>query len=229
MKWLDILSKLSIVIILIIVVTKVTEKKESLFFEYKNTKINLNQVKKVVPKIDYIITYKENNNSDIFRKYSVSLNENEIENIKSMLNLARKSDFYNIEILSYMMLDSEKVILFHSSKYLKKATQYSVNDNLLQELRKYGIDNYQYQNLEQLKDKVYDNAQAFLDDVVSYAKIKKLKWVEKSIPKLGLEPNGAKFMSILANNAIENEITEAEIQTILRDLQQSYRVYKGIH
>lgn len=229
MKWLDILSKLSIIVILFLFITIITEKKESQFFEYKNTKINLNQVKKITPKVDYIITYKEDNSTDIFRKYSTLLNEKEIKNIEAALKMAIKSDFYNVEVLSYMMLDSEKVILSHSSQYLKKATHYSVNDNLLQELRKYGLDDYQYKNLSQLKDKVYDDSQTFFNDVLNYAKLRKMRWVEENIPQLGLQPNGAKFMRILADDAVEKEITEQDIQTIIKDLQNSYAVYVGMN
>ncbi len=229
MKWLDILSKLSVLVILFVLITTTAEKKDRFFFEYKNTKINLNQVKKIVPKVDYIITYKEDNSTDVFRKHSTLLNEKEIKNIEAALKMAIKSDFYNVEVLSYMMLDNEKVVLSHSSQYLKKATHYSVNDNLLQELRKYGLDDYQYKNLLQLKDKVYEDSQTFFNDVISYAKLRKMRWVEENIPQLGLQPNGAKFMQILADDAVENEITEKDIQTIIKDLQNSYAVYVGIN
>ena len=62
MKYMEILSKVSIVLILVFVIAGVGElvqmnQKAITFYEYQDKKINLKLVKHIVPKVDYIITY----------------------------------------------------------------------------------------------------------------------------------------------------------------------------
>jgi len=233
MKILDLLSKVAILIILVLLgvgVYRLTtiDKKGSSFYEYKNTKINLKQVRRITPRVDYIITYKEDNNINIFRTYSTSLNDKEIHSIEKFLHLAQKSEFYNVEVIAYMMFDKEKIELYHSHRYLKYAKEYSVNDELLGKLSADGLDEYQYKSLEQLKDKVYDDANKFFDDVISYARLKRSPWSKKNIPQLGLGANGNKFMSKLSKDAKENELHEEDIQNIVKNLHTSYEHYLGL-
>lgn len=233
MKFLDILSKLSIVLILVILIIGVNkliyiEKNESKFYEYNNMKINLAQVKVVRARVDYIITYKEDDNIDIFRKYSTSLNAQELENIKGFLTLAKKSEFYNIEIETYMLFDKQKIALYRSPHFLKHATTYSVNADLLSQLSAYGLDSFQYENLTKIKDVVYDDVNKFFDDVVSYAKLKKSSWSQENIPRLGRGSNANRFMKNVDMQVVEKSINDEDIQTIIVNMQDSYDVYVGI-
>ena len=233
MKFLDIFSKLSILLILVILIVGVTklgnfEKHESKFYEYNNMKINLAQVKVIRARVDYIITYKEDDNMNIFRKYSTSLNAGEIDNIKGFLSLSQKSEFYNVEVETYMLFDKKKVVLYHSPHFLKHATTYSVNENLLSQLRAYGLDSFQYKNLEKIKDVVYNDVNKFFDDVISYAKLKKSNWSEKNIPKLGLGSNANKFMQNVDMSLPQKSLSDEDIKTIVLKMQESYKVYDGI-
>lgn len=233
MKLLDIFSKLSTLLILVILIVGVTkliniDRNESKFYEYKNMKINLAQVKEVRARVDYIITYKEDDNIDIFRKYSTNLNATEIENIKGFLSLANKSEFYSVELETYMLFDRQKIELYRSPRFLKHATTYSVNENLLSQLSAYGLDGFQYNNLTKIKDVVYDDVNKFFDDVVSYAKLKKSNWSQENIPKLGLGSNANKFMSNVDMKISEKSLTDEDIKAIVQDLQDSYGVYSGI-
>ena len=233
MKFLDIFSKLSILLILVILIVGVAklvsiDKNESKFYEYNNVKINLAQVKEIRARVDYIITYKEDDNIDIFRKYSTHLNAAEIESIKGFLTLAKTSEFYNVEIETYMLFDKTKIGLYHSPRFLKHATTYSVNENLLSKLSAYGLDGFQYNNLTKIKDVVYDDVNKFFDDVVSYAKLKKSNWSQQNIPKLGLGSNANKFMSKVDMKITEKTLTDEDIKVIVKDMQDSYGVYNGI-
>ncbi len=233
MKLLDIFSKFSILLILVILIIGVNkliniDKTESKFYEYNNMKINLAQVKVIRPRLDYIITYKEDANIDIFRKYSTSLNTKEIENIKGFLELASTSEFYNIEIVTYMMFDKQKVELYHSPRYIKHPETYSVNEDLLSQLSAYGLDGLQYNNLMKLKDIVYDDVNKFLDDVVSYAKLKKSNWSKENIPKLGLGSNANKFMKNIDTKIAEKSISEDDIKKILEQMKESHEAYMDI-
>jgi hypothetical protein len=230
---MEIISRVSIVLILIIIGMGVNElskinAKATTFYEDKDKKINLKLVKHIVPKVDYIITYKEDKNVDIFRKYSTTLNENEIKNIQSFLELAQNSAFYNVEIIAYMKLDDVTVELFHSKQYLKKAEVYSVNDNMLAILRSYGIDDFQYKSLAKLKDKIYEDSKTFYEDVVAYARLKKDAWSEQNIPLLGLGDNGIKFMHNIDKDAVDLALTQEEISLTCDGLKEAYYEYERI-
>ena len=234
MKPLDILTKVSTLIIAALMLFGVytlmkIDKKATNFYEVDNKKINIKQVKEIVPKVDYIITYKEDKNVDIFRKYSTSLNPKEIQNIKQFLELAMASEFYNVEVASYMKFDKRTVELFHSEHYLKKVTNYSVNDELLSTLNSYGIDDFQYKNLEKLKNKVYEDRDTFLNEVTSYAKLRKDAWIERTITTIGLGDNGIKFMKNIDAKTQEQNLTQEGIEIIIDGLQDSYAQYVGIH
>jgi len=233
MKFLDIFSKLSILLILVILIIGLTklvniEKYESKFYEHNNMKINLAQVKVIRARVDYIITYKEDNNIDIFRKYSTSLNAQEIENIKGFLSLSQKSEFYNVEVETYMLFDKQRVVLYHSPRFLKHATTYSVNENLLSKLSTYGLDGFQYKNLTKIKDIVYDDVNKFFDDVISYAKLKKSNWSQENIPKLGLGLNANKFMQNVDMSIPQKSMSDEDLKAILSNMKESYEVYAGI-
>jgi len=230
---MEILSKVSIVLILVFVIAGVGElvqmnQKAITFYEYQDKKINLKLVKHIVPKVDYIITYKEDKNVDIFRKYSTTLNEQEIKNIQNFLELAQKSAFYHVEIIAYMKFDDTKIELFHSKQYLKKATEYSVNDSMLSILSSYGIDDFQYNNLAKIKDKIYEDSTAFYEDVVAYAKLKKDTWSEQNIPLLGLGDNGIKFMYNIDKEAEDLMLTQEEISLTSQALKDAYLEYERI-
>lgn len=234
MKFLDIISKLSIFLILIILIVGVTkfisiEKNESNFYEYKNMKINLEQVKMVEAKVDYIITYKEDDNIDIFRKYSTPLNSNEIANIEGFLSLAKTSEFYNVEIVTYMLFDKQKIELYHSPRFLKHATTYTVNENLLSQLSVYGLDEFQYKNLTKIKNVVYDDANKFFNDVLAYAKLKNSNWSQEHIPKLGLSANANKFMSSVDMKVEQKSLNDENIKAIINNMKESYGTYNGIN
>lgn len=233
MKLLDIVIKLSVLLILVVLILgldklSVINDRESKFYEYKHMKINLAQVKIIRPRIDYIITYKEDDNVDIFRKYSTTLNTKEIENIKGFLELASKSEFYNVEIMIYMMFDKQKVELYHSEHFLKHPETYSVNEDLLSRLSAYGLDGLQYNNLLKLKDIVYQDVNKFFDDVVSYAKLKKSNWSKENIPKLGLGANANKFMKNVDLELAQKNLTAEDIESISHKMQESYDIYLGI-
>jgi len=233
MKIVEITQKISIyiiVILLIVITSKLInmESEESQFYEYKNSKINLKQVKKIIPRLEYIITYKEDDNIDVFRKYTTPLNPKEIKNVESFLYLAQKSEFYNVEVISFMLFDDEKIPLYHSQRFLKSPANYSVNENMLSKLSSYGLDDMQYENLKQLKKKVYNDANVFFEDVISYAKIKRSEWSQENIPKLGLGLNAEKFLSTLSDGVEQRELTKKEILDIVKELKKSYKQYDGI-
>jgi hypothetical protein len=233
MKTLDIVSKLSIVVIVFLLAIGVNkllslDKKATNFYTYKNIKINLQQVKSVKIRVEYIITDKEDDTKNIFKKYTTSLNENEINNIDTLLKEAQKSEYYNIEIATYMLFDTQKIELFHSPRYLKLPTHYSVNKNFLRELQSYGIDDFQYKNLLTLKDKIYTDRGKFYEDVINLAKLKDSPWARKHIINLGVDTSSVLFMQNIEAEDTENLMSVAALKATIVKLAASYKVYEAI-
>ena len=233
MKQQEIIYKVLVLFMLIVLsigVFKLVEKDKSktYFYEYENSKINLLQVKKITPRVSYYATLAEDKTEDINRKFSTVFHKKEIQNIKEFLTLAKNSEFYNIEIVAFMMFDNKEIELYKSDRYFKYAGQYSVNDYLLETLDNYGIDEFQYKNLSALKGKVYTDRDKFVDDVVMYAKLKKGSWTDENIPKLGLGKNGVKFMNGVSNEIKENHLQDEDINNIILNLEKALNVYEEI-
>ena len=233
MKLQEIIYKVLVLFMLVVLsvgVFKLNDKSESKtnFYEHKNSKINLLQVKRITPRVSYYATLAEDNTEDINRKFSTIFHKKEIQNIEEFLTLAKNSEFYNIEIVAYVMLDDTEVELYKSDKFFKYAGQYSVNDYLLETLDNYGIDEFQYKNLSALKGKIYTDKDKFVDDVVMHAKLKKGSWTDENIPKLGLGKNGVKFMNGVSQEIKENHLTDEDIKNIIVNLEKALSVYEEI-
>jgi len=198
------------------------------FYEYKNSKINLLQVKRITPRVSYYATLAEDKSEDINRKFSTIFHKKEIQNIKEFLEVAKSSEFYNIEIVAYMIFDKKEIQLYKSDKFFKYAGQYSVNNNLLETLNNYGIDEFQYKNLLALKGKIYTDKDKFVNDVVMYAKLKKGSWTDENIPKLGLGKNGVKFMNGVNQEIQEKHLADEDIKNIIVNLEKALSVYEEI-
>ena len=233
MKLQEVIYKILVLFMLVVLSVGVfslidREESKTNFYEYENSKINLLQVKRIIPRVSYYATLAEDKAEDINRKFSTIFHKKEIQNIQEFLTLAKNSEFYNIEIVAYMMLDDKEVELYKSDRFFKYAGQYSVNDYLLETLDNYGIDEFQYKNLSAIKGKIYTDKQKFVDDVVMYAKLKKGSWTEENIPKLGLGKNGIKFMNGVSQELKEKHLQEADINNIILDLEKALNVYKEI-
>lgn len=233
MKLQDIIYKVLVLFMLLalsIGVFKLVDQANDrgVFYEYKDSKINLLQVKQIKPRVSYYATFAEDKTEDINRKYSTTFNIDEIKNIKKFLTVAKDSEFYNIEIVAYMMFDGREVELYKSDRFFKYAGQYSVNDNLLITLKNYGIDDFQYNNLVSIKDKIYTDKESFVNDVVMYAKLNNGSWTKENIPKLGLGKNGLKFMNGISDEIKENHLIDEDIEIIISSLQKALDSYEEI-
>ena len=233
MKLQEIIYKVLVLFMLVMLsvgVFRLVEKsgKKANFYEYKNSKINLLQVKRITPRVSYYATLAEDKSEDINRKFSTIFHKKEIENIKEFLEVAKNSEFYNIEIVAYMMFDNKEIELYKSDRYFKYAGQYSVNDYLLETLDNYGIDKFQYKNLSALKGKIYTDKDKFVNDVVMYAKLKKGSWTGENIPKLGLGKNGVKFMNGVSEEIKERHLIDEDIKNIVMNLEKALSIYEEI-
>ncbi|QSZ42881.1 hypothetical protein GJV85_12435 [Sulfurimonas aquatica] len=233
MRILDSLVKVTIVSILIVLIfiayeVNIINEKSSNFYEYQNSKINIKQVKNILPRVEYVITIEQDEEKDMFRKYSTTLNEEEIEKIKKFLQLAKKSEFYTVQIFTYMIFDKRRVELYHSDNYLKKASSYTLSENLLKHLVEHGIDEFQYKNLTKIKGVVYTQREKFLADVASYGKLRRDQWFENNIAMMAVKDNAARFMSQINLQHKEKLLNDEEIEKIVKMIEESYEEYKGI-
>jgi hypothetical protein len=179
-------------------------------------------------KVDYIITYKEDSEKDIFSKYTTSLDENEIQNIHTFLENVSQSDYYNVEIVSYMLFDEKRLELFHSPRYLKLPSSYKVNKELLSTLQEYGVDDFQYKNLLKIEDKIYTDRTSFYKDVISFAKLKESQWLRNNIIRLGVDSKTAEFLENVDFKESEKLIGEKEIKESMSHLLDAYKSYEAI-
>lgn len=198
------------------------------FYEHNNKKINLLQVKKISSRVSYYATLSSDTYSDINKHYNTTLSEAEMTNIEKILRLATKSEFYNMQFTAYLNLDDELIKLYQSPRYLKLPKKYTVNLDMLATLRRYGIDNFQYKSLQKLEVKTYVNKNKFIDDVITYGRLKRNAWSEKNIPLLGLGKNAQRFMETIEENEKENIMKEEDIEKLMLELHRAYNEYLGI-
>lgn len=197
------------------------------FYEYENKKINLAQVKLIQPRIDYIVTLSQDKEKDMHRVYSTSLNDEEISKIEKFLELSKHSDFYDIKIYAYMMLDNQKVDLFESKRYIKLPSKYVISQHMLDVLKTYGLDNLQYKNLFKYKSKKFIKKDEFVDFVIDRAKLKRSDWLVAKIISLGLGYKEKVFMSKIAIDETEHLLDDNE-EEIIDSLKSAYGKYLGI-
>lgn len=198
------------------------------FYEHDNKKINLAQIKYINSRVDYIATLSQDKSEDMNRKYSTHFDINEISKIEKILEISKKSDFYDIKIDAYMMFDNEKINLFQSKRYVKLPTNFKVNPHMLSTLKTYGIDDYQYQNLLKLQDQSFTNREDFVNTVIDRAKLKKNDWLVTNIALLGVGQKESDFLKNIDSTTAETILDKSEISTVIDSLKSSYDKYSGI-
>lgn len=198
------------------------------FYEHDNKKINLAQIKYINSRVDYIATLSQDKSEDMNRKYSTHFDINEISKIEKILEISKKSDFYDIKIDAYMMFDNEKINLFQSKRYVKLPTNFKVNPHMLSTLKTYGIDDYQYQNLLKLQDQSFTNREDFVNTVIDRAKLKKNDWLVTNIALLGVGQKESDFLKNIDSTTTETILDKSEISTVIDSLKSSYDKYSGI-
>lgn len=202
--------------------------KLSNFYEYENKKINLAGVEHIQPRIDYVATLSQDKSEEMHHKYSTQFTPQEIVKIEDILNLTKESDFYDIQINTYMMFDNEKINLFQSKRFVKLPAQYKVNPYMLSTLKTYGIDDYQYQNLLKLTEQVFNNKDEFVNTVIERGKLRKSDWLITNIAILGVGQKEGNFIKNIDNNTSQTLLSDDEIEDIVSSLKNSYENYLGI-
>jgi hypothetical protein len=202
--------------------------KLSNFYEYENKKINLSSVKNIQVRVDYIASLSQDKSEDIHRKYSTHFTMQEVEKIEKILELSKESDFYDIQISTYMMFDNEKINLFQSKRYIKLPTHFKVNPFLLSTLKTYGIDDYQYQNLSKLQEQVFNNKDEFVNTIIERAKLRRSDWLVANLELLGAGEKESEFLKNMESNATQLLLDDDEIDTIITSLKSAYDNYIGI-
>jgi len=192
---------------------------KSNFYEYNNTKINLLQVKKISIRVVY---------SDSNKHYNAALSEEEIVNIEKFLLQTSKKKFYNIQLSISFNFDNQVIQLYQSPRYLKLPKTYTINPYMLETLQTYGLDAFQYKSLQKLQDKMYKDKKKFVDDVITFARLKRNEWSENHIPLLGLGQDAHKFMQNIQENQKEHTMKVEDINIIILELHKARNKYLRI-
>lgn len=192
---------------------------KSNFYEHNNTKINLLQVKKISTRVVY---------SDSNKHYNAALSEEEIMNIEKFLLQTSKKKFYNIQLSISFNFDNQVIQLYQSPRYLKLPKTYTINPYMLETLQTYGLDAFQYKSLQKLQDKMYKNKKKFVDDVITFARLKRNAWSENLIPLLGLGKDAHRFMQSIQENEKEHTMEVEDINIIILELHKARNKYLRI-
>ena len=126
------------------------------------------------------------------------------------------------------MFDNEKINLFQSKRYIKLPTNFKVNSHMLNTLKTYGIDDYQYQNLLKLQEQSFTNREDFVNTVIDRAKLKKNDWLITNIALLGVGQKESDFLKNIDSNATQMLLDKNEISTVIDSLKSSYDKYAEI-
>lgn len=233
MRWIENAKLLLLFFILVALVAglfclKSINEKSAKFYEYENIKINLTKVKHIQPRINYVLTLSQDKDEDIHRLYSTSLNKEEIAKIENFLELAKSSEFYDIQIAAYMMFDNEKIDLFKSKRFVKLPSHYKITEYMLKVLRSYGLDEFQYNNLLKFKSQEFTTKDELVDFVIDRAKLNRNEWIVKKIISLGVGVKEGVFMKDIDNDTKELLIYDDDIEDIVDSLKSSYDNYLGI-
>ena len=203
-------------------------EKSTKYYQYENGKINTFQVKTIRPRVEYFATLSQDEEIKVNKKYSTSLNEGELENLRAILSAVKDSDYYRVEIVSFLAFDEEKANVYKSQRYLKNPSLYSVTKRMLDTLRTHGIDDYQYEKLSKMQGESFSDKKEFVDKVIAVGKLKRNDWVERNVPTLGLSAKAARFVNSLDIERRDNLLEDDDVEKIMDELNGVYDAYLGI-
>lgn len=203
----------------------------SSWYDYGNGKINLNVVSIIKPVIDYKLTLSTDDVNDIGQDYSEPMTDESIDKILSILTAEEisKQNFYRIKFNIYVMFDTFKLSLLESEDYIKRPTNYQVNDYLLSELKKQGANADIIATVSALKGQVFPTSDAFKEALSGTGNLNMDNWwVANTLPNLGLGEAGSKFSNQLPGTKLETPLAEEPLSKLRDGIKSALKSYKNI-
>jgi len=203
------------------------------WYDYGNGKINLKNINFIKPVLQSTLTLADDDLEEIGKDFSEPLTEETVSKYKTMLGKDKNipnSDFYAIKIHAYVMFDAFRLDLFDSDLYVKRPSQYTINDFLIKKAKEQGVPDGVFEKLKMdANGKSFDRKGfiKFLDDnglnLENY-------WVKNSAINMGLGERGYKFVSRFGTEAKDSEkvASDFSISELNDRLDKSLKSYKNI-
>jgi len=203
------------------------------WYDYGNGKINLKNINFIKPVLQSTLTLAEDNLEEIGKDYSEPLTEESVSKYKKMLGKEKNipnSDFYAIKIHTSVMFDAFRLDLFESDFYVKRPTQYTINDFLIKKAKEQGVPDGVFEKLKMdSKGQTFDR-NGFIKFLGDNGLNLDNYWVKNSAINMGLGERGYKFVSRFGSDAKESEkvASEVSISELNDRLEKSLKSYKNI-
>ena len=202
------------------------------WYDYGDGKINLSKVDHIRPLIRSTLTLPDDPTDEMFAQFNESLNEINVKKYRNILTTKDilASDFYAIQVETYVMFDSFKLKIYESDLYIKLPELYRVNAHMIKQMRANNVPN---ESIEKLQNESKKLNSAGVDRT---AFIKLLKdssfnmdsaWVQNTLIDLGLGEKGLLFVDKY-KNSVKRKASEADVDRLREKLSESLKRYKEI-
>lgn len=225
------MSKLVLIPALILGIAGCGNESGAKWYDYGNGKVNLNQVSHIKPNYSYQLTLASDALEDINRNYSEPMTETATDNILSLLTLEEitKQPFYRIQVKSTVHFDMFELTLFQSEEYIKRPSQYQVNDYLLKKVADIGADKPSIDAIAALKGKTYSSQEAFIEALATTNALNMDNyWVANELPVFGLGEAGAQFYKATQDVKKDNLLDEAKLNDLRKGIKDALKNYQDI-
>lgn len=202
------------------------------WYDYGDGKINLSKVDHIRPLIRSTLTLPDDSTGEMFAQFNESLNDINVKKYRNILTTKDilASDYYAIQVETYVMFDSFKLKIYESDFYIKLPELYRVNAHMIQQMRANNVPNESIEKLQTESKKLNSTG------VDRTAFIKLLKdssfnmdsaWVQNTLIDLGLGEKGLMFINKY-KNSVKRSASETDIDKLREKLTESLKRYKEI-
>ena len=169
---------------------------------------------------------------EMFAQFNEPLSDANVKKYRDILTTKDilASDYYAIQVETYVMFDSFKLKIYESDFYIKLPELYRVNAYMIQQMRANKVPNESIEKLQNESKKLNSKG------VDRTAFIKLLKdsnfnmdstWVQNTLIDLGLGEKGLLFVEKY-KNSVKRSASEADVERLREKLTESLKRYKEI-
>ena len=200
------------------------------WYDYGNGRINLSQVHHIKPSIDSTLTFSDTSLENVGTEHSDAITQQSISAINGYLtkDYIARQNFYKVKIDSYIMFDGFKLVLFESKTYFKKPSVYSINDFLISEFSKAGLNSENVAKLTQQKGKLFNDRKSFEAALSALGVNTESDWMKNKGIYLGFGENGIKFLQQNGIDKNDVPLDDSALAELSKELDYSLTSYAEI-
>jgi hypothetical protein len=122
-----------------------------------------------------------------------------------------------------------ELTLYESEDYIKRPSNYQVNDFLLGKLRDNGLDQASINSIAALKGQVFATKEAFLEALATTEVLNMDNyWVSSQLTIFGLGEAGAKFFAETQNVKADKLLDAKALESLKKNIKSSLKSYQDI-